>query len=209
MHDAVKITTLLQRWYSGDTDALDAIFRRIEPWLRSKVRSKLSPNLRSKLQSLDIVQDALRRFLHYGPRLRIGSERALHGLFSVIITNTLRDHSRYFSAARREMSLEQDQYGDCVIDLDILIAKDADPARQLELKEDFARLRLTLELADPELRDVFLLRERDDLPWKEVALLLGVGEAAAQMRHRQACRHITEIRRRLDSGQMLFDEEAE
>lgn len=209
MHDAVRITTLLESWYSGDENALDSIFRRIEPWLRSNVRSKLSPNLRTKLQSLDIVQDALRRFLCYGPHVHISSERALQKLFSVIITNTLRDHSRYFSATRRVMSLEQDQYGDVVIDLDGLMAKDADPARQLEMKEDFARLRLTLEIADPELRDIFLLRERDDLPWKEIALNLGISEASAQMRHRQACRHIAEIRRRIDSGQLFFDEEAE
>lgn len=46
----------ITRLNDGDEDALDRIFRAYEPYLRIAVRRRLSPRLRSKVDSADIVQ---------------------------------------------------------------------------------------------------------------------------------------------------------
>jgi RNA polymerase sigma factor (sigma-70 family) len=50
----------IDRWIGrlneGDVEAVDRVFREYEPYLRIAVRRKLSPRLRSKVDSADIVQ---------------------------------------------------------------------------------------------------------------------------------------------------------
>jgi len=50
------LDALLEKLNAGDSTALDELFRAYEPYLRIVVRRRLSPPLRSKFDSLDIVQ---------------------------------------------------------------------------------------------------------------------------------------------------------
>ena len=47
---------LLEQLTSGDTVAAEQVFRAYEPYLRMVVHRRLSPEMRSKFDSLDIVQ---------------------------------------------------------------------------------------------------------------------------------------------------------
>jgi RNA polymerase sigma factor (sigma-70 family) len=51
-----SIDTLLQKLTSGDADAAEQVFRKYEPYLRIIVRRRLSPQMRAKFDSIDIVQ---------------------------------------------------------------------------------------------------------------------------------------------------------
>ncbi len=57
MSDA-PLDTLLEKLIHGDPDAAELVFRDLEPYLRAMVRSRLSPPLRSKFDSMDVVQSA-------------------------------------------------------------------------------------------------------------------------------------------------------
>jgi RNA polymerase sigma-70 factor (ECF subfamily) len=50
------LDTLLEKLANGDSEAAERVFRNYEPFLRALVRRKLTPPLRSKLDSMDIVQ---------------------------------------------------------------------------------------------------------------------------------------------------------
>ncbi len=81
------LDTLLSKLSQGDTDAAASVFRTYEPILRMVVRRQLSDRLRSKFDSLDIVQsiwvDFLRGFHDSGWRF----ENAAH-LKAFLVTMT-------------------------------------------------------------------------------------------------------------------------
>jgi RNA polymerase sigma factor (sigma-70 family) len=50
------LAQLLEKLREGDSDAADGIFRQYEPYLRMVVRRKISPALRAKFDSVDVIQ---------------------------------------------------------------------------------------------------------------------------------------------------------
>src|SRR5262245_63953732 len=101
-----ETTQLLHRWRDGDESALGEIVQRHLPWVRQHVREHLSGDLRAKLATEDVVQDAMLDFLRNGPRFVPANEAQLRSLLARIVANTLCDQSNWFRAARRRMSRE-------------------------------------------------------------------------------------------------------
>jgi RNA polymerase sigma-70 factor (ECF subfamily) len=66
------LDAILEKLTSGDADAAEQVFRRYEPYLRMVVRRQLSPELRAKFDSMDVVQSVwvhmLRGFREAGKR---------------------------------------------------------------------------------------------------------------------------------------------
>lgn len=54
--DDIALQEMLDRIREGDEQAAEVLFRRYEPFLRMIVRRRMSPGLRAKLDSVDIVQ---------------------------------------------------------------------------------------------------------------------------------------------------------
>lgn len=55
---SASLDSLLEKLARGDAEAAERVFREYEPFLRSMVRRKLTPMLRSKFDSMDVVQSA-------------------------------------------------------------------------------------------------------------------------------------------------------
>src|SRR5271166_1333693 len=51
-----SLETMLEKLTDGDPSAAEQLFRNYEPFLRAMVRRRLSPPLRSKFDSMDVVQ---------------------------------------------------------------------------------------------------------------------------------------------------------
>jgi RNA polymerase sigma factor (sigma-70 family) len=59
-----SLDTLLEKLCQGDVEAAQEVFVTYEPYLRKVVRRQLSDRLRTRFDSLDIVQSAWRDLLH-------------------------------------------------------------------------------------------------------------------------------------------------
>src|SRR5262245_28189826 len=59
-----SLDALLDRLCRGDVTAAEQVFRAYEPYLRKVVRRQLPARLRSRFDSVDIVQSAWRDLLH-------------------------------------------------------------------------------------------------------------------------------------------------
>jgi RNA polymerase sigma-70 factor (ECF subfamily) len=53
---ATSLDTLLEKLNTGESEAAERVFRDYEPVLRAMVRRRLTPRLRSKFDSMDVVQ---------------------------------------------------------------------------------------------------------------------------------------------------------
>jgi len=177
----LETTRLLQRWYAGEAGALDALLADCLPWIRTRVQQRLGPKLRRKLETGDVVQDALLRFLADGPRLRIRNSGHLRGILARIVENVLCDKADWFSAKRRALARER-----ALSDHAALTDDAAGPVTQLAGEENRDRVRLALELLEPEARRLVVLRAWDGLGFPEIAEQLEISPKVADTRYRRA-----------------------
>src|SRR5262249_45365181 len=139
---------LLEKLTSGDAEAAERVFLTYEPYLRVVVRRHLSPSLRAKFDSVDVVQsvwaDVLRGFREAGWRF---ADAAHLRAFLVRLTrhrfiDRLRQHRR---AAEREQSLTGGDWEET------LAATDPRPDDVVQADELWQQI---LELCPPEHREL-------------------------------------------------------
>ena len=80
---------LLERWRTGDVDALGILLDRDIEWIRSYVRRHLGEHLRFGADTDDFVQEASLAVLKYGPRFVIENRSHFRGLLAKITLNVL------------------------------------------------------------------------------------------------------------------------
>lgn len=172
----------LSRWSEGDEVALRELVERDVQWVHRHVRRRIGPELRKKIESVDVVQEAMVEVLRYAPRFVAPDQQRFRGLMVRIVENVLRDHHQFFHARRRAMS--QEASGADVLDLSGDSAER--PDRAVESDDERRWLRLGLELLSPEDRRVVILRQWDELSFEDIGRELDVPANTARMRFSRA-----------------------
>jgi RNA polymerase sigma-70 factor (ECF subfamily) len=170
---ASPLDTLLEQLTRGDAEAAAKVFVTYEPYLRMVVRRHLSPGLRAKFDSVDIVQsvwaDVLRGFREAGWRfadaahLRAFLVRLTHDRF----IDRLRQHRR---AVERERSLAESKWEE------MLVAQDPQPSEFVRADELWQEM---LDLCPPEHREVLRLK-REGIVTPEIAARVGLHEGSVR-----------------------------
>ncbi len=199
---------LLQRWHSGDRDAIDFLIARDLPWISRYVESRLGPLLRGRGETHDYVHDAMLRVLAYVPRFVTGNRQGFRSLLARMIENHLRDAHDHHAAQRRTPLRERPVPNDSVLDLDQPQRSVTQPGSRAERNEQAAWVRLAIELLDKEDRLVLLLREWQGMEFAAIGKELGTTEAAARMRFQRALPKLASQLERIRCEGGLFDEHA-
>jgi RNA polymerase sigma-70 factor (ECF subfamily) len=173
--------TLLERWNTGDEEALGLLVDRYLPRVRRLVQLRMGQRLRQKAESGDVVQDAMLQFLRYSPRFQVSSGRQFAALVQRIVENVLRDRHDWYARRRREMDRECPLPASSVLQLTSSRTGPA-PSEVALRHERQALVRLGLDLLRPADREVIVLREYDGLSFEEISAQLGIAEAAVRMR---------------------------
>lgn len=162
---------LLNKLTSGDHNAAEQVFRAYEPFLRMVVRRQLSPDLRAKFDSLDIVQSVWVHMLKGFREAGFQFTDAAH-LRAFLIQLT---RHRFIDRLRRHRrALEHEQplgTSDCE---ENATAADPLPHDVLEADELWEQL---LDLCPPAHREVLRLK-RDGALTAEVAARTGLHEGS-------------------------------
>ncbi|HWC74003.1 MAG TPA: sigma-70 family RNA polymerase sigma factor [Gemmatimonadales bacterium] len=126
----------------------------------------------------DIVQDASLRALKYFGGFRGTEPAAGRAWLLAIVRNTVRTwrERRHFESADTTFDEEQHSEG---------IAAD-DPAVKLDRKETRARLREALAQLPDEFREVIVLRDVQELSYKEISEVIGAPEGTVMSRLHRA-----------------------
>ena len=185
--DSEDTVRFLERIAAGDQAAVDGLLAQHRPILRAFIAGRLDPAIRARVDPSDVVQDALaevaRRLPDYLRRRpmpfhlwvrKAAYERAL---------NLRRNHH----AARRNVSREAQEPNQSSLALaHSLVSPGPTASEAVQAKEAAREVVLALaELSDAD-REILILRQIDELPYDEIAVLLDMEAAAARQRYGRA-----------------------
>jgi len=177
---------LVAQAQEGDTSALDQLCGVYTERVRRIVRFRMGPELRSHLESMDLVQEALVEAVLDLDQFRYSNDGDFLRWLSCIVENTIRDNMDKAHAAKRDIRRQ--------VPLDHVAVRADRPAHKADipiatttpsvvfsLREDLDRLEKAMDQLKPEHREVIVLAKIEGLSCKEIAEKLNKTPAAVAM----------------------------
>jgi len=188
-----KIDALLGDAARGDRNAWQWLLETYRVPLRKRIAARLDPRLAPRLDPSDVVQETLSDAADRLPEYVRDRPLPLHAWLYRLAMDRLRRTHRYHvkSSARkisREVRIEPTTTGDITParDLHLLAAEDTTPARRVAREEGRRLLAAAIESLEAIDREILTLRYIEPHSFEEIATSLGIGLAAAKMRHMRA-----------------------
>lgn len=174
---------LLEQLWKGNAEVLGELFAVYESYLRAIVRSQLSDRLRSKFDSVDVVQSVwvqlLRRMGEDG--CRVNDKNHLRALLVTIARR------RLVSRARQCWWLnDADKPLDDVEWESLFDSRQSLPSETAQANDLWAKM---LDLTPPDHREVLILK-REGLPLQEIAAKTGLHEGSVRRILRRLSREL-------------------
>jgi RNA polymerase sigma-70 factor (ECF subfamily) len=172
--------------------AVDSLFQRHRPQLAQMIRFRMDPRVRARVDPSDVIQETLvaasqkmadyaaTQPLPFYPWLRqIAWEKLVHL------------HDRHLRAAKRSVAREQGLPGrisdeSAAMLGERLLATASSPSDALLRDELRERVRRALDRLPAADRELLVLRYLEQLSSRDIAAVMGLGEAAVNMRHMRA-----------------------
>ncbi len=181
-----KTQQLIALAKTGDDDALDRLCRVYGERVRRIVRLRMGRELRVKLDSMDLVQDALLNALRGLGDFTYENEGDFLRWLSRIAQNTLGHHVERLQADKRDIRREV-RLDECKPTTGGGLAgipgpvKITTPSVIMARKEDLNRLEEAIDELKPEHKEVIVLAKIEELSYKEIGKRLGKSADAVGM----------------------------
>ena len=194
-HKTQQLVTLAK---SGDESALDQLCRIYAERVRWIVRLRMGKELRRKLDSMDVVQDALIHALGGMEDFTYENEGDFVRWLSRIAENTLRDNRDRFHAEKRDIRKEV-PLGNGGRATDGRLSGVPGPVAVttpsviLSRKEDLAKLEKAIDALKPEYKEVIVLTKIEGLGYQEIADRVGKSSEAVRKLVSRAMAMLTSI----------------
>ena len=180
-----KTQELVAQAKEGDKSALNHLYRVYAERVRWMVRFRMNKELRSKLESMDIVQDTLIHALGGLEGFTYKNEGDFVRWLSKIAENELRGNLRKLHAdkrdIRRDVRLDDNRptteggYAGMRAPVDATT-----PSVILSKRDELARLEKAIDELKPEYRQVIILTKIDGLSYHEMGRRLGRSDEAVR-----------------------------
>jgi len=193
---------LVRRAQEGDAQALNELFARYHTLMVEVARRRLGPRLRLKEEPDDLAQTTFREATRDFKRYEYRGEQSLLKWLIQILQNKIRDKAEYYSASKRDTSLEttletsSNSNGDRSPGIDMVASDELSVTRAVSRGERFEHLRRGLEQLNPEYRQAITLVFFQGLSLREAGQRLGGRtEDALRMMLRRAEAKLADILR--------------
>ncbi len=183
---------LLNLAIAGDSQAISQLLSLHRQRLKSMVRLRLSPQLQSRVDESDILQeafiDAARKLKDYAANPQLPFYLWLRNLAGLKL---LEAHRRHTGTDKRDATREISIHGGCPEASSVLLAGHlcagiSSPSQQAMKNELRIEIHQALETMDAVDREVLVLRHFEQLSTAETAQVLGLSKSAAGSRYLRA-----------------------
>jgi RNA polymerase sigma-70 factor (ECF subfamily) len=205
MAEPTSTQALVQRIQTGDKEAVNELYNRYLMRVLAAVRARLGAELRGKLESWDVVQDAMLASLKNLQGFNQASEGAFLNWLAKIVENRIRDHLDFFRAGKRdhrvEASLGGPRSGESSAPLDIPDRVSVPtPSQVLILTEDLSRLERAMDRLPEESRELIVAVKIEGRSYDEIAQESRKSPDAVRMQVKRAMQALATAFRTLDGG---------
>lgn len=200
--DQDRTRHLVMQARSGDESARERLCGIYGERVRRIVRLRMGAELRSKLESMDIVQNTLMSAVSDLDNFTYSSEGDFLRWLCAIVENQIRGSLDYFHAAKRDMRKE------------VPLERRASHARRPSLRalqpvyettpsmilaktEELDKLESAMDQLRPEYRQVIMMARIEGLPHREIAIHMGKSPEAVGMMLSRALLALTKAFERL------------
>ena len=195
---------LVRRLQAGEQDALEELCLRYLPRIRTIVRQRLGPQIRRKVDSVEVVHDALLQgFKQNLKSFEFRDEGALLRYLCRIAENEIRDRAEYWARQKRDAKREVKLPSKASL-LGLADEREGTPSRIVTLAEDLALLESAMDHLREESSDYWELIVAIDLEGQtdaEVASVSGQTRDAVRMRRKRAKLRLAQIYARLHGNE--------
>lgn len=174
--ERAETAELLDRARGGSPEALNFLYERCAGRLLAYIRLRLGRDMRSRLESRDILQNTLLKSLTHLQDLQGTETRSLMAWLARIAEHEIRDRADYYARQRRDAAREVE-----ADETHLPPALTRSALSRLILDERAERLEAALESLSADHREVILLRKFHELPFSEIGRRMGKSEDAARM----------------------------
>ena len=182
----------------GDKSALNQLYGIYAERVRWMVRFRMGKELRSRLESMDLVQDTLIHALNDLDNFTYKNEGDFLRWLSTIAENVLRGNLKKLHANKRDIRREVplDGYGPTTgsrLVRDHGPVETTTPSVIMSKKEDLSKLEQAIDQLKPGYREVIILAKIDGLSYKEIGKKLGKSTDAVGMLLSRAMLALTNV----------------
>ena len=202
MNDSVLITQILVgQIQDGNRDALNELCERYMPRVLYAVRARLSKKLHQKLQSMDVLQDAMIDVVKGLGHFEFRSDGAFLNYVNRVIENNIRDQAGRFTAAKRDINREQPAVDDQQQQIDFSDFRSiTSPSIKLAQLEELAVLEQAMDrllVDNPEYHELIVRTQIEEQSYVEIAQETGQTPDAVRMKANRAqealARHFSKL----------------
>jgi RNA polymerase sigma-70 factor (ECF subfamily) len=177
-------TTIVARLRSGDEAALAEFVEANRPALMAFLTSRIGSHLAKKIESDDILQDAVMEALRTLDKAPLDSWDPLHWLFQICERKIIDAHRRFFESQKRDAAKEAalpdtSEAGGGLANL--LAASMTTPSAAFSRDQRQLRMLAALDTLPEDQREALRLRYLVGLPSKEIAQKLGKTDGAVRV----------------------------
>ncbi len=182
----------------GDKSALNQLYTVYAERVRRILRLRMGKELRPKLDSMDLVQDALLSALGGIGDFTYKNEGDFLRWLSRIAQNALRDNLDKLHAAKRDIRKEVRRVdfnpttGGGFVAAAVPIEA-MTPSMIMSKKEDLDKLEKAIDELKPEYREVIVLTKIEELSYREIGIRLGKSPDAVRMMMPSAMAELTTV----------------
>ena len=166
--DRASSTAVLRQALAGSDAALDALYQQVAPRLLAFIRLKMGRDLRSRLESRDILQATFLKSFEHLDDFEGSDSRSLLGWMMRIAEHEIRDRADFHGRQQRDAKREDD-----VADHADLQARTRSALSRLIVGEQAERLDAALAGLSEAHRQVIVLRTFEELSFGEVGRIVG------------------------------------
>lgn len=184
--DLTATVQLLRRAKGGDKRALNDLYTRFGERLRTVVRFRLGPRLRSRMESCDVVQEAFLASLRHIEQAQFASSGAFFHWLVKLAENRIRDQADHLAAKKRDAARErpleaQQPATDSVFGPIAELATFGTPSQAAVRAEDLDRLEAAIDALPADQKDALLLVRYEGLTLDEAGKKMDRSPDAVRM----------------------------
>ncbi len=170
----------------GDKSALDQLYRVYGERVRWMLRFRMGRELRSQMESMDLVQDTLMHALGGLDKFTYKNEGDFVRWLSKIAENSLRDNLDRLHAGKRDIRREVPLGGHGPTSAGGSVGtpgpiESTTPSVIMSRKEDLNKLEKAIDTLRPEYREVIVLAKIEELSYSQIGDRLGKSTGAVKM----------------------------